>query len=99
MNNTQVSELRPDRRLIAGELELPGENPSVTWTIKLRRFGDTPARSQRVRLELPGAAPRSLQADWAEGQRTVSLNMPTPVARSGSLVARALIAVFCGARA
>ena len=91
VNNAQVAELRPDRRLIAGELELPGQNPSVTWTIKLRRFGDTPARTQRVRLELPGAAPRFLQADWAEGRRALSLNMTTPVVRSGSLVARAVI--------
>jgi hypothetical protein len=90
-SNTQIVSLTPDRRLVAAELQSPGQEPSVTWTIRLRRFGATPATSDTVRLELPASPPWIKTVTWVDGQKSATFTVPLQVRGSGAVVATASI--------
>ncbi|MEX2672501.1 MAG: BatA domain-containing protein [Phycisphaeraceae bacterium] len=80
--NVNLSQLRPDRRLVVAEGT--DSQINVTWTVGLKRFASAdqlgPATSL-VRLEVPDAAPIRREVSWEQGQDEAELRIDTPLAR------------------
>lgn len=85
VQNVQIAELTPDRRLIVPDVA--GATPTVAWTVRLRRHAAEAASEglTTVRLKVPDATPVRRTVRWEAGQREATLRIDTPMSQEGLL--------------